>query len=111
MKTILLHNWKAKIASLLLAFAIWYLIDSNLSRNQEVRFESPGTDTPGPDPNNPGTPVPVIKEMPDNDLGYHSQAPIPVAVMMVAPRVYRLHWMEIGDFSGSLRRFPGCQVG
>jgi hypothetical protein len=112
MKTILLHNWKAKIASLLLSFAIWYLIDSNLSRNQDYRLEQgPGTTAPDVDPNNPGAPVPVIKETPENTLGYLAPVAPPVAIMMVESRVYRLHWMEFGDFNGSLRQFPGYRVG
>lgn len=33
MKAILLNNWKIKLASLLLAFALWFLIKQNVSRN------------------------------------------------------------------------------
>lgn len=33
MKTILLNNWKIKVTSLLLAFALWFLIKQNVSRN------------------------------------------------------------------------------
>lgn len=111
MKTILLHNWKAKIASLLLSFAIWYLIDSNLSQNQEVRYLNPGTKNPDVDPNNPGTPVPGVNEAPENDLGRQAPGSPPVAVMRVESRVFRLHWVEEGDFSGSLCQFPGYRVG
>jgi YbbR domain-containing protein len=39
MKTILLNNWKIKLASLLLAFALWFLIKQNVSRNP-VRFDA-----------------------------------------------------------------------
>ena len=33
MKATLLNNWKIKLASLLLAFALWFLIKQNVSRN------------------------------------------------------------------------------
>ena len=33
MKTALLNNWKIKLTSLLLAFALWFLIKQNVSRN------------------------------------------------------------------------------
>ncbi len=33
MKTILLNNWKIKLTSLILAFALWFLIKENVSRN------------------------------------------------------------------------------
>ena len=39
MKAILLNNWKIKLASLLLAFALWFLIKQNVSRNP-VRFDA-----------------------------------------------------------------------
>ena len=38
MKSILLNNWRAKLASLLLAFALWYLIKQNVGRTPQ-RFE------------------------------------------------------------------------
>ena len=47
MKTLILNNWKAKLASLLLATAIWYLIDSHIKRSKgPPRFPNPDY-TPG----------------------------------------------------------------
>jgi YbbR domain-containing protein len=46
MKTILLNNWQAKIVSLILAFALWYLIKQNVGRTPQ-RFEFM-KDTPTP---------------------------------------------------------------
>lgn len=32
MRNLILHNWKAKLACLALAFVIWYLIRENVAR-------------------------------------------------------------------------------
>lgn len=37
MKQILLHNWKIKLTSLLLAFIVWYLIRHNVNPAAEGR--------------------------------------------------------------------------
>jgi YbbR domain-containing protein len=37
MKQILLHNWKIKLTSLLLAFIVWYLIRHNVNPEAEGR--------------------------------------------------------------------------
>ncbi len=58
MQNIFLANWKAKIASLILAVAIWYLIDTNLSRPDRVQFPIPGTLSPMPD-SSPTSIVPI----------------------------------------------------
>ena len=35
MKQILLHNWKIKLTSLLLAFLVWYVIQHNVNPSGE----------------------------------------------------------------------------
>lgn len=63
LKTLLLHNWRSKIASLFLAFAIWYLIDSNLRPQKNSGPPVPGTVEPLPAPETiPEPPVPGLLE-------------------------------------------------
>lgn len=69
MASFILSNWKAKAASLLLAFAIWYLIDSNLRRPPRIQFPVPGTGTVSPLPDtNPGSVVPLQPITPEPSL-------------------------------------------
>jgi hypothetical protein len=35
MKAIILHNWKAKLSSLILGVALWYLIKQNVARTPD----------------------------------------------------------------------------
>ena len=66
-RAIFLESWRAKVLSLLIAMAIWYLIRSHLDADTPS-FPVPGTDTPPvrttPGPNlddtllNPLPPVP-----------------------------------------------------
>lgn len=68
MKDFFIKNWKAKLASLLIAISIWYVIKSNLVQGN-ISYPVPGTD--------PGTPlvdpVPAIEEIISSPL-----APPPV---------------------------------
>lgn len=43
MKTLLLNNWKAKVASLLVAIAVWYLVKGHVQRPTMPFFPIPGT--------------------------------------------------------------------
>lgn len=50
LKTLLLNNWRGKLASLLISIAIWYLIDAHLDAENPT-FPVPGTSTaPAPRP-------------------------------------------------------------
>ncbi|MEM9015517.1 MAG: hypothetical protein AAGC68_00790 [Verrucomicrobiota bacterium] len=42
-KTFFIESWRGKLASLLIAFSIWYLIKSHLEADQP-RFPVPGTE-------------------------------------------------------------------
>lgn len=46
-RTLFLENWKGKVASLLIAIAIWYLIKSHLEADKPS-FPIPGTSTTVP---------------------------------------------------------------
>ena len=66
MRTLILANWKAKAVSLLLAFFVWHLIDSNLRRPARIQFPVPGTGTVSPLPDtNPGSVVPIQPATPE----------------------------------------------
>ncbi len=43
MKTLLQNNWKAKVASLLVAIAVWYLVKGHVRRPSAPFFPVPGT--------------------------------------------------------------------
>ena len=43
MKKLLLHNWKTKIASLLVAIAIWFLVKDHVQMPSAPFFPIPGT--------------------------------------------------------------------
>ncbi len=43
MKTLLLNNWKAKMASLMVAIAVWYLVKGHVQRPSMPFFPIPGT--------------------------------------------------------------------
>lgn len=58
MKNFFFSHWKAKIASLILAFAVWHLIDTNLRRPTRIDIPVPGTVSPLPD-TSPGSVVPI----------------------------------------------------
>lgn len=66
MKNLLLDNWKAKFTSLFLAFAIWYLIDTNLRRPDRIQIPVPGTVSPMPDIS-PNSVVPIPGGSPNSN--------------------------------------------
>ncbi|MCF6312654.1 MAG: hypothetical protein L3J39_09410 [Verrucomicrobiales bacterium] len=43
MKTLLLNNWKAKLSSLLVAIAVWYLVKNHVNRPSMPFFPIPGS--------------------------------------------------------------------
>lgn len=101
MKAILLHNWRAKFASLLLAVAIWFLIQLTLRDQEPPVFPVPGTGTPSIDPITPIPGVPVGSLFPPacEEL-----------VSLAQASLYRLHWFEAGDFAASLVEFPALAI-
>jgi len=70
MKELFFENWKAKLASLLIAISIWYVIKSHLEKSI-ISYPVPGTGTV---PSTPSIgPGPLIKDIIPNPL-----APPPV---------------------------------
>ncbi len=68
MKELFFENWKAKLASLLIAMSIWYVIKSNLDKSK------PDPPVPGTKPGTPSVnPGPIIEDIIPNPL-----APPPV---------------------------------
>jgi len=45
-RDVFLENWRGKLASLLIAVAIWYLIKSHLDAQSQPSFPVPGTSSP-----------------------------------------------------------------
>jgi hypothetical protein len=41
MRQILLHNWKIKLTCLVLAFAVWYVIQQNVNPGGDTRARTP----------------------------------------------------------------------
>lgn len=71
-KSFFLENWRGKLASLLISFAIWYLIKSHLDA-ENPSFPVPGTTTapaprPSTGPNLDGTLLsPLAPPVPGNE--------------------------------------------
>ena len=107
MKNVFLSNWKGKIASLFLAFAIWYLIDTNLRRPDRLQIPVPGTVSPLPD-TSPNSIVPIPGGgSPGNSSGLFPPARIEA---LLEQRLYGLYWIEEGRFADSVLAFPGEAV-
>lgn len=103
MKATLLHNWKAKLTSLLLAVAIWFLIDQTIEEPEKEVFPVPGTGPPAPI--EPSTPIPGVP------VGQIFPPACEEVVAMADHGVFfRLHWFESGDFAASLVEFPARVV-
>ena len=105
-----LHNWRAKLASLFLAVAIFYLIDSHLQNPDRVQIPIPGTGVnPLPD-NSPNSVTPIPGGGTPSAGVFSPPARIEHQVEI---RLHRLTWMTTpdGDFADSVQTFPGVPVG
>lgn len=107
MKGLLLENWKGKIASLLLAVAIWYLIDANLRRPDRLEIPVPGTLQPQLD-TSPNSVMPIPGGG-SPDTGFVVPPPARVE-SLVEQTLFGLYWIETGDFADSVTGFPGVTV-
>ena len=100
MKERILNHWKAKIASLLVAVAVWYLLKGHVGNQQEQRIVS-----------DPGTPIAsAFSGFPGDATWCISQAGQVASALVAAERpqaaLTRLHWVEWGEFSAGVTEFP-----
>ena len=112
----MLHNWKPKLASLLVAVAVWYLFKENIRRQDQ-----------GPIISDPGVLSASVSTSADS-AGTGGAGGIPgIATLlasidgssptstMVADRtqrkLVRLRWIELGAFRTSVAEFPGLNCG
>lgn len=103
MSAALLSHWRSKAISLVLAIAIWYLIDMNLRRPERLQIPVPGTVNPMPD-TSPNSILPI----PGGGSPGTGIFP-PTSLLRVESReihLARLHWLEVDGFSASVRIFP-----
>ena len=109
MKAILLHNWKAKIASLVLAVAIWFLIQLSIQVQLPPEIPVPGEEPPKRTiPPNPLVPEGPPTTPPIPGLGgvFPPACEEVVTMAQVHSGFYRLHWFENDRFAASLVEFP-----
>ena len=99
MKHRILYNWKAKVASLLVAVAVWYLLKGHVGNQQRPRIVS-----------DPGAPIASAGLMSDGIFGPGREVVTPsaqVAAERPQATLLRLHWVESGAFSAGVVEFPG----
>ena len=101
MKAILLHNWRAKFTSLLLAIAIWFLIHLSIRDQLPPAFPVPG-EAPSAPPIKTPPPIPGLP----GALGSQLFPAREEIVMVASVSLYRLHWIEAGSFETSLVEYP-----
>jgi len=101
MKEQILDHWKAKIASLLVAVAVWYLLKGHVGNQYDQRIVS-----------DPGTPIAsaTASSWPGGGVWWFSGpgavSPALVAAERPQAQLTRSHWFEMGDFSAGVTEFP-----
>ena len=101
MKERLLNHWKAKIASLLVAVAVWYLLKGHVGNQQDQRIVS-----------DPGTTIAsaVGPGLPGDGAYGVGRVELNLSALVAAERpqvsLTRLHWVELGEFSAGVAEFP-----
>lgn len=98
MKEALLSHWKSKLASLLVAVAVWYLLKGHV-RYQEQR--NIVTD--------PGTQMASAGLQGIGSLGSADHSVVPLALLATErPRaeLTRTHWVEMGEFTAGIVEYP-----
>lgn len=104
----LLNNWKPKLASLLVAVAVWYLFKENIRRHDQ----SPIVSDPGV----------LSASVSSTTYGIPGMATAPAAIgtspplaSIVAERrqrhLLRLRWVELEAFSTSVADYPAQRCG
>ena len=112
----LLNNWKPKLASLLVALAVWYLFKENIRRQDQVPIVSdPGVLSASVSASAAisGTGgVGGIAGMAALLASVHTPSSMATIVADRTERkLVRLRWIELGAFSTSIAEFPGLHCG
>ncbi len=100
MKERILNHWKAKIASLLVAVAVWYLLKGHVGNQQDQRIVS-----------DPGTSIAsaAVSSFPGDGAWGDGKAAVVSSALIAAERpqvsLTRLHWVELGEFSAGVTEF------
>lgn len=100
MKKRMLNHWKAKIASLLVAIAVWYLLKGHIGNQEYHRIVS-----------DPGTPIAsaFASDLPGEGVWAFGEAGLVLTTLVAAERpqasLTRLHWVELGEFSAGVTDF------
>ena len=107
----MLHNWKPKLASLLVAIAVWYLFKENIRRQDQGPIVSdPGVlsasvSAPATGFSNAAADcVPGMATVPPT---FGGAAPVASVVAERRQRqLIRLRWIDLGAFSGGIADYP-----
>lgn len=117
----LLHNWKAKVASLLVAVAVWYLFREDIRTREQLPIVSdPGVLSASAS----------VAGMAAGGAGGGGVAGMVIAGVIVVARdgaasapmawvaaerrrsvLRRLRWLELGEFSASVEEYPAHHCG
>ena len=94
MKQLILQNWKAKVISLIVAVAVWYVVKGHVQQTERSFSPIPGAQQGSSGPFVPGY-LPAV------------------AQLEAEPVFHRLHWLELEHPDGGIgvTAYPGYRRG